>query len=60
MTRKMKIQPNYVANSKNRSTGFVIRPKLTLSGKWMEEAGFLPSTFINVHVENGTITITTA
>lgn len=56
----MKIQPNYVANSKNRSTGFVIRPKLTLSGKWMEEAGFMPSTFINVHVENGIITITTA
>ena len=57
MTRIIKLQPNYVANS-NRSTGFTIRPKLTLSGKWLEEAGFMPSTLINVEVQNGRLIIT--
>ena len=57
MTRVIKLQPNYVA-SNNRSTGFTIRPKLTLSGKWLEEAGFLPSTLINVEVQNGRLIIT--
>ena len=33
-------------------------PKLTLSGKWMEEAGFLTSTFINVEVQFGRLVIT--
>jgi hypothetical protein len=59
MTRILKLQPNYVPRSSNRSTGFTIRPKLTLSGKWLEEAGFLPSTLINVEVENGRLIITT-
>jgi hypothetical protein len=59
MTRILKLQPNYVPRSSNRSTGFTIRPKLTLSGKWLEEAGFLPSTLINVEVENGRLVITT-
>ena len=56
MTRVIKLQPNYVA-SNNRSTGFSIRPKLTLSGKWLQEAGFSHSTFINVEVENGRLVI---
>jgi hypothetical protein len=58
MNRVLKLQPNYIA-SNNRSTGFTIRPKLTLSGKWLEEAGFLPSALINVEVENGRLIITT-
>jgi hypothetical protein len=58
MNRVLKLQPNYIA-SNNRSTGFTIRPKLTLSGKWLEEAGFMPSTLINVEVENGRLIITT-
>jgi hypothetical protein len=57
MTRIIKLQPNYVA-SNNRGTGYTIRPKLTLSGKWLEEAGFSHSTFINVEVENGRLVIT--
>jgi hypothetical protein len=58
MKRVIKLQLNYVA-SNNRSTGFTIRPKLTLSGKWLQEAGFLPSALINVEVENGRLIITT-
>lgn len=58
MTRTIKLQPNYIPKSSNRSTGFTIRPKLTLSGKWMEEAGFLPSTLINVEVQFGKLVIT--
>ena len=57
MTRIIKLQPNYVA-SNNHGTGYTIRPKLTLSGKWMEEAGFLPSTLINVEVQFGKLVIT--
>ena len=57
MTRVIKLQPNYVASS-NRSTGFTVRPKLTLSGKWLEEAGFRHSTYINVEVQNGKMIIT--
>jgi len=57
MNRVLKLQPAYIA-SNNRSTGFTIRPKLTLSGKWLQEAGFLPSTLINVEVENGRLVIT--
>ncbi len=58
MTRVIKLQPNYVPKSSNRSTGFVVRPKLTLTGKWLEDAGFLPSTLINVEVQNGRMIIT--
>jgi hypothetical protein len=58
MNRTLKLQPNYVAKSSNHSTGFTIRPKLILSGKWMEEAGFLPSALINVEVQFGKLVIT--
>jgi hypothetical protein len=58
MARVIKLQPNYVANSSNRSTGFVTRPKLTLSGKWMQEAGFMPSNLVNVEVQFGKLVIT--
>jgi hypothetical protein len=57
MTRTIKIAENYTPSS-NRSTGFTIRPKLTLSGKWLEEAGFLPSNHIEVEVEEGRLIIT--
>lgn len=58
MKRTIKVTENYTPSS-NRSTGFTIRPKLTLSGKWMEKAGFLPSTLINVEVQFGKLVITT-
>ena len=58
MTRIIKLQPNYVPGSSNNGTGFTVRPKLTLTGKWLEEAGFLPSTLISVEVENGRLIIT--
>ena len=58
MKRKLKIQPNFVASNSNTGTGYAIRPKLTLSGKWMEEAGFSHSTFINVEVQFGRLVIT--
>jgi hypothetical protein len=57
MTRVIKLQANYVPKNDYRKT-FAIRPKLTLSGKWMEEAGFLPSTLINVEVQFGKLVIT--
>ena len=57
MTRTIKMQANYVARHDYKRT-FAIRPKLTLSGKWMEEAGFLPSTLINVEVQFGKLVIT--
>jgi hypothetical protein len=57
MTRVIKLQANYVPRNDFRKT-FVIRPKLTLSGKWLEEAGFSPSTLINVEVQNGKLVIT--
>lgn len=58
MKRTIKVGENYTP-SNNPATGFTIRPKLTLSGKWMEKAGFLPSTLINVEVEFGKLVITT-
>ena len=58
MTRTIKVGENYTP-SNNPSTGFTIRPKLILSGKWMEKAGFLPSTLINVEVQFGKLVITT-
>jgi len=57
MTRIIKLQANYVPKNDFKRT-FAIRPKLTLSGKWMEEAGFLPSTLINVEVQFGKLVIT--
>jgi len=58
MTRTLKLQANYVPRNDFRKT-FAIRPKVTLTGKWLEEAGFLPSTLINIEVENGRLVITT-
>jgi hypothetical protein len=54
----MKLQANYVPRNDYQRT-FAIRPKVTLSGKWMEEAGFLPSTLINIEVQFGKLVITT-
>ncbi len=55
MTRKIKLQPHYVT-LKWRETKVV--PKLTLSGKWLQTAGFLPNKTIYVKVENGRLVIT--
>jgi len=57
MTKVIKLQPHYVRKSGPRKD-YVIRPKLTLSGKWLQEAGFLPSTLINVEVQSGRLVIT--
>ena len=35
-------------------------PKLTLTGKWLQEAGFYPYKKISVSVENGRLIITPA
>jgi hypothetical protein len=59
MTKTIKLGENYVPQSSNRSTGFIKRPKLTITGKWLEQAGFLPSEFINIEVEFGKLVITT-
>ena len=55
MTRIIKLQPHYVT-LKWRETKVV--PKLTLSGKWLENAGFQPHKKIYVKVEDGRLVIT--
>ncbi|MBK6285832.1 MAG: type I addiction module toxin, SymE family [Draconibacterium sp.] len=57
LTKVIKLQPHYI-QKRELSKGYVIRPKLTMSGKWLEEAGFLPSTLINVEVQYGKLVIT--
>ncbi len=57
MTRVIKLQANWVPKP-NSNKSFIKRPKLTLSGKWMEEAGFSHSTLINVEVQYGKLIIT--
>lgn len=57
MTRTIKVGENYTP-SNNPATGFTIRPKLILSGKWLEKAGFLPSSHIEVEIEEGRLIIT--
>ena len=56
MTRIIKLQPNY-RQGKYASMPKVV-PKLTLTGKWLQEAGFHPSKLINVAVSNGKLVIT--
>jgi hypothetical protein len=58
MPRTLKLTQNFVPQASNQSTGFAIRPKITLTGKWLEEAGFLPSEFVNVEVQFGKMIIT--
>jgi len=56
MTRKFKLQPQYV--SKKYTRDIKVIPKLTLCGKWLETAGFLPNEIIYVKVEEGRLVIT--
>ena len=56
MTGKFKLQPQYV--SKKYTRDITIIPKLTLFGKWLETAGFLPNKIIYVKVEEGRLVIT--
>ena len=55
MTRKLKLQPQYVSLKYRREK---VVPKLTLCGKWLETAGFLPHEIIYVKVEEGRLVIT--
>jgi len=55
MTRKFKLQPQHVSLKYRREK---VVPKLTLSGKWLETAGFLPNEIIYVKVEKGRLIIT--
>jgi hypothetical protein len=57
MARIMKLQSNYVAKGKYHKT-FTIRPKLTLTGKWLEEAGFKPSKLVQVECSANQLIIT--
>lgn len=55
MTRVIKLQPEYRQKRFERVPRIV--PKLTLSGKWLQEAGFEPNNVVHVRVENGKLTI---
>ena len=55
MTRKFKLQPQHVSLKYRREK---VVPKLILSGKWLETAGFLPNEIIYVEVEEGRLVIT--
>ena len=56
MTRKFKLQPQYVSRKYTRDIKII--PKLTLSGNWLQKAGFLPYQIIYVKVEEGRLVIT--
>ena len=58
MTKTVKLQPKYVQRTGCNRRLHSIRPKLTITGKWLEEAGFLPSAFINIENEFGKLIIT--
>jgi cell division inhibitor SulA len=55
MTRIIKLQPVYKESKWNPTK---IVPKLTLSGNWLQNAGFLPHKIIYVTVEKGRLVIT--
>jgi hypothetical protein len=56
MTRTLKLQPQYVIGKWDKSPRQY--PKLTISGKWLQDAGFQPYTLIQVQVEKGRLVIT--
>ena len=56
MTRIIKLQPNYRQGKYAHMPKVV--PKLTLTGNWLQEAGFHPSKLIQVAVSNGKLVIT--
>jgi len=55
MTRVIKLQPEYRQNRHERTPRIV--PKLTLSGKWLQKAGFEPDNVVRVIVTDGKLTI---
>ncbi|MFA7491825.1 MAG: SymE family type I addiction module toxin [Mariniphaga sp.] len=56
MERKLKIQAHYRPNGKYDRT-FHIIPKLILSGKWLQDAGFSPESEVQVTCQNGQLII---
>ena len=59
MERILKLQPNYRPVGKyNRNMKVV--PKLTLTGKWLEAAGFRPSMLVHVECRENQLVITLA
>jgi len=56
MTRTFKLQPKYVSRKYTRDIKII--PKLTISGNWLQKAGFLPNEIIYVKVEDGRLVIT--
>jgi len=58
MGRIIKLQPNYRPRNDFHRT-FSVVPKLILTGKWMEEAGFKPSKLVQVECQHNRLIITT-
>ena len=56
MTKVITLQPEYVRGKYDDNYRQV--PKLTLRGKWLKEAGFLPHQVVHVTVEKGRMVIT--
>jgi len=58
MARIIKLQPNYRPRNDYQRT-FSVVPKLTLTGKWLEAAGFKPSKMVHVECRQNQLIITT-
>ena len=56
MERNLKIQPKIVKSLEK--PGYKIFPEIKLAGNWLAEAGFPAYSLVNIHVENGKLTIT--
>lgn len=56
MTRIIKLQPMFRQGKYDSAPKTV--PKLTLSGNWLQKAGFKPSKLIRVAVSDGKLVIT--
>jgi hypothetical protein len=54
--KTLKIQPQYTRH--NRYSQPRKYPKIILSGRWLENAGFYPYNRVNLHVETDRIIIT--
>lgn len=57
MERKFKLQSHYRRNGKFDRNYHVV-PKLTLSGKWLNEAGFAPESDVQVECLDNKLIIT--
>jgi hypothetical protein len=56
MNRTIRLQPHYVSGKWDKLPRQY--PKLTIAGKWFQDAGFHPYTLIQVQVEKGRLVIT--